>query len=283
MEPRSVLVLVAAGLLSGCGSQASAPAEEPALEPPPPIEAIDEPAPTRSDADFELYLAIPHECEKNPNECTKGESGCFRVSNRPGEEESWSGECTPEEIERIEELVRAEAKAHEPARDSEPRVVARLQLDGLESVDLIAWRTQEGKLCFLAELDPDLGTSGPIGPCEPQAGCPEICLAELDNVGLTYAGTVSPKADEILFLLDDQRTRRFPLAGPLVPGFDQRIFMVHLGEKRLRRIELFREGERVAEYVRPDEIRVEDCSRQFDENDAGFQTCEKEGEPSGSE
>jgi hypothetical protein len=275
MRQRGLLLLLAAIVLSGCGSQTSAPAEEAGLEPAPPIEAVDEPAPKQWEPGFELVMPIPPECERKPDQCTEGESGCFYASNRPGAEESWSGECTPEEIKRIQELVRSEAQAHEPAPDSERRVVARLQLAGLERVDLIAWRTQAGKLCYTAELHPKLASEGPLGPCQPRPGCPEICLAEFDNIGLTYAGTVSPRADEIRFVLDGGETRRFPLVGPLVPGFEWRIFMVHLGGSRTaRRIELFREGDRVPGHVRPaTDIRVKDCSKQFDENDAGFQTC----------
>ena len=282
MRQRGLLLLFAAIVLSGCGSEVSKPAEEAGLEPAPLIQTVDEPAPDSSVTGFQLDMSIPPECEENPGACTE-ESGCFRASNREGEDETWSGKCTPEEIKRIEEAVRPVAESYEPASDSEPRVIARLPLTGLERADLTVWRTKADKLCFFAEVRPTLERIGPMGPCEPSGSppCPEICLAMLDSVGLAFVGIVNPRADEISFVLDAGELRRFPLVGPLVAGFDQRIFMAHLGRKSLRRIELFREGERIAQYVRPaEDIRLEDCERRFDFEDAGFQTCvDGTGEP----
>lgn len=286
MRQWGLLMLFAAIVLSGCGSEVSKPAEETGLEPAPPIQTVDEPAPDSSVTGLQLDMSIPPECEENSAACIEGESGCFRASNREGEDETWSGKCTPEDIKRFEEIARAEAKRYEPATDSEPRVIARLPLTGLESAGLTVWRTKGDKLCFFADVRPTLERFGPMGPCEPSGSppCPEICLAMLESVGLTFVGTVSPKADEISFVLDAGEHRRFPLVGPLVAGFDQRIFMAHLGRTSLRRIELFREGERIAQYVRPaEDIRLEDCERRFDFEDAGFQTCVEEGEVEPSE
>lgn len=279
-------------LFAGCGSTAGAPREtsEPPLEAPPPIQAVDEPAPDAWGTWFQLDFRLPPECADDEEACTEGQSACFWLSNREGEERSWSGECTAEDIKRLEEQFDAQMAAYEPASDSQPRIFARLPVEDRSHIDLITWRTKANKICILAEGPEPESLSGPNGECEPYGpkACPRLCLEPIHGDRLIFFGAVAAEADSIAIELRNGDVLRYPLVGPLVPGVEYRAFMADLGARSYRRIELLRGDRVVAEQSRArEELRWEDCVKKIgedvtNETDSALEACIKEGaeEPS---
>ncbi len=254
-------MLVAVALLAtACGSAETQPAE-PAdqLAPAPPIEAIDEPA-------HSFFFEEP--------DADEGAVGrqliCFRVD---GEDEDCK--LTPAELAEAERSEREFREATEPADDSKPRGIARLPVESGRSpatATLIAWRTRSGKLCTLIDVADEGGGGGggPTGPCAPGTRkCGDICLersGEGDGADLVYllAGTVWSGADELRIEFIDGNATRYPLVGPIVPEFPKaRVFMLDLGPRLYRRLELLEDGKRLDEVeVSQSEIDTELCFRE---------------------
>ena len=267
---RVLLWLVAAICLSGCGE---VPAEEGAapqraadetLQAPPPIEAIDEPAPG---------WPPPAPWEREKREWTEY-TVCW---NERGETE-----CKPKQIEELREQQLRSIERTRPAPDSEPRKVARLQA-GDVTVNLIAWKTRAGELCTAVESwTGGTGSGGPSGPCLVAPGCPELCLRQWgsDDVWLV-AGTVSSHADRLRIVWRDGAASEYPLTGPLVPGFpNDRVYLLGGKMTFFRELELLAGDEVIARAEVPaEELRMRDCLERAasppDEGAAG--ECVEEG------
>jgi len=123
------------------------------------------------------------------------------------------------------------AQAIRPAKDSEPRKIARLRLTARgpkSQAFLIAWRNRADKLCLADSVVTEGrgGGGGPFGPCVP-AGygrCDAICLSLKGTGGeqkwlYTIVGVVASKADALRITFDDGEVITYELAGPVVAGF----------------------------------------------------------------
>lgn len=182
--------------------------------------------------------------------------------------------------QRYEEAIR-------PAAGSVPRVIARLPLRGGGS-DLLftAWKSSSGELCWETdESGPEGGGGGgPSGPCAQQAAdeaypeltvglrenippCDVICLgSDGGNSGDgadTYllSGTVPVDAEAIRVTVDGGTTATYPLLGPRVLDTERSVFMLDLGARDWRKLELIRGGAIVATAEMPKlTAAYEDCS-----------------------
>lgn len=167
--------------------------------------------------------------------------------------------CEPSPEGPIGEL----AQAIRPAKDSEPRKIARLRLTARgpkSEAFLIAWRNRADKLC-LADLvgEDGSGGGGPFGPCLPEGfgRCDAICLT-LKGSGQkpgverrlrTIIGVVASKADALRITFDDGEVITYELAGPVVAGFPEyRVFMLDLGRRKPARLELLAKEKVIATW-----------------------------------
>jgi hypothetical protein len=241
---RALILVCSALALSACGSTRSAqPADsgEKAILPSPPIEAIDEPAPSvwpvdASDAAMTTTWTL-----------------CFQ------EEAATDQDCepTPERLGRGEGELEGTTV---PLKSSEASAIARLRLQhrGANArLRLIAWKSKSGKLCLARDETDENGGSGagPFGPCVPAERCGAICLAfSPENSGLnTIAGVVSAKGDSLRITFDGGRVATYGLDGPLVRGFPgYRIFMLDLGRGLDTRLALFAGEQLIAPEKRID-------------------------------
>jgi hypothetical protein len=270
MRWRGLLFLCLALIAAGCGSTTNESAETPAdsgLLPAPPIEEVDEPAPDDVQLTV-LDITEPPECEKDPTACTEGESVCFELGvDEQGKSWSRDRECTAADLDRLRNRTREEV---EPAPDAPARIVARLHLSGVRSLELIRWRTRRNDLCFVSRLQPGGEYFGPMGPCSGDTpSCPAICIGQAwrpvaqPEDALLY-GVVSARAEEIEVALDAGEKRRYPLDGPVVGDSDERVFMVDVGNRTYTNIETFAGGESLARYARPrNEWAYEHCMRRL--------------------
>jgi hypothetical protein len=257
---RAFIVLSAVLALSACGSKnGSQPAgEQEPTAAAPAIEAIDEPA---------SVLEMP------PADAVS--SSTYLCVGRSGDEGKTTPEdCkpTPDEAEKFRRKEEEFEQAVKPAKGTEPRSIARLQLPvrGPNArVRLVAWRTQSDKLCILTEEEDESGGSsdGPSGPCVPESRCNKICLGLLGSGSgsasrYLLSGVVASEADTLRMTLDDGRVVDYGLTGPIVPGFHEyRVFMLDLGRDLDQRLELRRDDRTIAEEKRsPLEIRMMRCS-----------------------
>jgi hypothetical protein len=264
---RALILFCGVLALSACGSARSVqPADNAQVAPlpPPPIEAIDQPADawwldeSGDGATAGTYICAQEEAKTNTDK------GC-----------NPSPEMKEEMRRNAEEIKRATI----PAKDSEPRAIARLRLEQRgpnARMRLIAWKSQSGELC-LADDETDEeggGGSGPFGPCVPGGHCGDICLTfSASSTGTewlsTTAGVFPARADLLRITFDGGRVASYKLDGPLVPGFrEYRAFMLDFGRGIETRLELF-EGEKlVAEEKRSDaEIMLMRCSQKYPVDD----------------
>jgi hypothetical protein len=250
---RALILVCSALALSACGSTKSAqPADggQEATLPSPPIEAIDEPAPSvwpvdASDAAMTTTWTICYQDEATDHDCSP----------------------TPEHEELLRR-IEGKKRTRSPLTSSEASVIARLRLQqrGANArLRLIAWKSKFGKLCLAHdETDQNGGSgAGPFGPCVPGKRCGAICLAfSPGESGLnTIAGVVSAKGDSIRITFDGGRVATYRLDGPLVRGFPAyRIFMLDLGRGFDTRLALFAGETLIAQEKRIDaELRPDRC------------------------
>lgn len=266
--PVSVALLASLLTLTACG-MAEGERAQPAgfLEPAPAIESIDEPAPDWPPAEREeqgasSFVALDQETET-------------RLLCRGAEPD----ECKPtsEELAAFRQKVQEQYEGMRPADGAKPRAIARLMSDDertRSTARFIAWRAASDELCMQVELgDPGeshSGAFGPFGPCVPWWPCSQICLDRISNtvgngVISVLGGTVPAEGDELRVVFLDGTTSRYPLSGPLVPGFDDaRVFMLDLGDRLHQRLELLEDGKvRASLDVPRREIESQLCFRRF--------------------
>jgi hypothetical protein len=205
-----------------------------------------------------------------------------------------------------------------PAEGSEARVVAELPLQDGSVAELVSWQARSGRTCTLARIAPEQTeghTAERVGECVRFMPCTELCLTVLttDERDAVLAGTVPQSADLLRLIGPEGRERDYELDGPVIEGSDLRVFIADLADEDWWTAELRRDGEVLAtddtlgshlrglrcasEFV--DEVYkcyatppfvphpppADDndapeaaCERQFDEAEAGFQTCADEGD-----
>jgi len=143
-------------------------------------------------------------------------------------------------------------------------------------------------LCWEADqASPDgSGGAGPSGPCVEQAQaaypepvsssmpssrpCAAICLSSDsetrdDGTDVYFlAGTVEPNAEAIRVTVAGGATATYPLNGPTVLDTGRRIFMLELGTRDWRKLELIRGGAVAATSTMPAYVAAfEDCVAQI--------------------
>jgi len=272
MRSPAWFALLAAGLLlTGC-SLWNEEGGEPAgsLQPAPPVRSMNEivpPPPEDVDADVLVF-----------DQNSVLERAC------PGVEPA---QCKPskERYEAVQRRLRQEHEAMDPAGGTEQRVIATLPLSRGGDAALIAWRARNGRLCVKVEIRyPDstgIGIGGGWGPfdsCEPRSTCGQVCLARATEIPKTtgvLTGTVSSSGDELRVTFLDGERRRYPLRGPVVPGFpESRVFMLDLGPRLYERLELFADGKVSASVDTPrEEIEVQLCFRRFRVSTPELRSC----------
>jgi hypothetical protein len=265
---RALILFCSVLALSACGSARSVqPADNAQVAPlpPPHIEAIDEPADTWwMDGPGDGATGSTYICAQEEDSKTTTDKGC---------------NPTPEMKEELRRQAEGTERATTPAKDFEPRAIARLRLDqrGRNArLRLIAWKSQPGELCLADDETDDEGggRGGPFGPCVPGGHCGAICLP-LSGSGTgtewlsTTAGVVPATADLLRITFDGGRVSSYKLDGPLVPGFPEyRVFMLDLGRGIETRLELFEGDKVIAEEKRSDaEIRRMRCWQTYPVDD----------------
>jgi hypothetical protein len=251
--------------LSACG-MAEEERSQPAgtLEPAPPIEAIDEPAPhwppvaPDEEGWSTGYLAIMSQETQNELLCPEDPDEC-----KP----------TAEQVAALHKKAEQQYEDMRPAEGTKPRAIARLASTE-RPTRLIAWRTVNGELCMQVEVGnaETSGTYGPFGPCAPFEPCDRMCLNRMsmavgdgqDIVSL-LGGSVAANGDELRVVFEGGTSARYPLTGPLVPGFDDtRVFLLDLGERLYQRLELLDDDEVIASTDIPRrEIEAQKCFQRF--------------------
>jgi hypothetical protein len=264
---RALILLCSVLALSACGSARSV---KPAAKihvaplPGPPIEAINEPADT-------WWMDEPGD----------GATGSTYLCGQKDSKTTETNGCNPtpdmkEEMRRVAEEIK---QATGPAKDSEPRAIARLRLEhrGPHSrMRLIAWKSQSGELCLADDETEEYGggRGGPFGPCMPRGRCGDICLT-LSGSGIgtewlnTTVGVVPARANQLRITFDGGREATYELDGPVVPGFPAyRVFMLDLGRGIETRLELFEGDNVIAEEERSHaEIVGMRCSQKYPVDD----------------
>jgi hypothetical protein len=186
---------------------------------------------------------------------------------------------SPEMKEELRRQAEESERATTPAKDSEPRAIARLRLEHRaphSRMRLIAWKNQSGELCLADdEIDDEGGGGGgPFGPCTPHGRCGDICLTlSGSSTGTewlnTTVGVVPARADQLRITFDGGREAIYELDGPVVPGFPAyRVFMVDLGRGIETRLELVEGDKVIAEEKRSHaEIVGMRCSQKYPVDD----------------
>lgn len=257
-----LLALLSCLVTCSCGAASTQQAgSKSSAVPAPPIEAIDEPAAD----DVEFLWSSPSEVAVTTH--------FFCLDGEPSEtDDDEPCEPSPEQIEKLRRLGEEIEQAIRPARDSEPRKIARLRLAARgprSQAFLIAWRNRADKLC-LADSDENEeggGSGGAFGPCEPEGRCGAICLIGSGTGSgqeslYSTSGVVASKADALRITFDDGHAVTYALTGPLVPGYrEYRVFMLDLGRGIETHLELLQEGRVIAEEKRSRaEVRGRRCS-----------------------
>jgi hypothetical protein len=270
---RAALAVTAVLLLAGCGGNvdervtaASGPIQ--ATEPPPPIVAIDEPAP-------EMVEWFLHEwgpaSDDDPNSVR--ESCDIILGDSQDDEDADEDGCappTPEEREQIARITEQWRTAVEPAPDSPARSVARLELTTGGRAVFVAWRNRAGELCITTQIEDSDGSSGgggPRGPCVPwERDCEAICVwAEGGGPGeetqrYVLTGLVPSTGELLRVTLAGGAVRTFPLTGPMIRDSERRVVMIELGPRNWRRVELVRDGDVAATAEMPPlQVASEEC------------------------
>jgi hypothetical protein len=300
--------LLLAAVLAGCGSVAGSSAEGS------PIRAVDRPAPGAHKLEAQVQIEVSLAPESDPCEEPTAEDFVWCEEQREVERIIKAQE-EQRRAQHEEEIS--------PVEGSEPRVVAELPVRSGTVAELIAWQARNGKTCTLARVTPEqtegFGAMR-VGACVRFMPCTELCLTVLttDDRDGVLAGTVPQHADVLRLIGPEGKERDYELDGPVIDGSDLRVFIADLGDEdwwtaELRRgDEVLGTDERVGSHlrglrcanestekvydcystppllpepaptVRGDEPELS-CERQFDDTEAGFQTCEDEGEPDDSE
>jgi hypothetical protein len=88
-------------------------------------------------------------------------------------------------------------------------------------------------------------------PCDPI--CVDPSSTGYESGALWYlGGVVSSRADEIRVGFAGRRAVRYPLTGPLVPGFPRyRVLLVDTGRRAASRLTLLRRGRAIASKLEP--------------------------------
>ena len=170
---RALILFCIVLALSACGSARSVqPVDNAQIAPlpPPPIEAIDEPA--------DIWWM---------DEPGDGDTASIYLCGQEDSKTTTDSGCNPtpelkEELRRHSEEIK---RATTPAKDSEARAIAQLRLEerGRNArMRLIAWNSQFGSSAWptTRQIEEGGGGGGPFGPCEPGGHCREICLDILE-------------------------------------------------------------------------------------------------------
>jgi hypothetical protein len=162
--------------------------------------------------------------------------------------------CTPAQAAKLDAQGKANRAALRWGPFSPPRVVAELPLRaGAGRAQLVAWRTSSNRLCF--ELAEPHAASGAFGPSA--GACGAICRASNgsgpNTRSFTYVlgGSVSSRATALRVVDAGGRVATYPLRIRLVLGPSSRIFMLELGTRDWRRIELLRGTAVIATKSKP--------------------------------
>jgi hypothetical protein len=285
---RWLLLGAAALLLAGCGGGVSAqgPGSDgsPVLPdaPAPPIAAADGPAP-----DWLARLLHP-QAESAAGVDSQGTfQFCFGVdaadsNGHTSSTSDCSGKPTAEQLGQLEAQRKAWLEAVAPEAGAPPRVVATLPLAGGGTASFAAWTAVGGDPCWTTEIEVGGGGGGggPDGPCAHAASpdsrlalppCDALCLSSSgggsseENEVYVLAGTVPADADALRVMLAGGAVTTYPLSGPLFPGFPQRrIFLLELGDRDWRTLELVRDGAVVRSVEMPKfQAASEDCRAQL--------------------
>lgn len=290
------LLILFTALFTGCGAVSDDPGDgaRPGLEPAPPIRAVDRAAPeafTEWKSPMYGVVATTSECiAPVGEELDEDESdlGCktWEVGGK-----TWENPCSldpptdqsktecVEQLEQMEE-IRAEAdrwiERMAPAPGTEPRIVAELDLPGAMGAELVTWRTENGKLCMLARIQPNGQeglAAGLEGECVQYVPCERVCLTLVQTTGreIVLAGSVAEAADALRLSDGSGLQATYPLVGPVIDSSTQRVFMLALGPEDWRRLELLRGDEIYAVDVDfPDHLRGLRCEA---ESVREFQDC----------
>lgn len=233
------------------------------LRPAPPIETIDEPASSR-------FFFPPEFFEDGKP--VKAQV-CRFVAERSGNPDSESENCepTPEQLLAFRRANWEDRPELVPSDPSDLRSIARLPLHerGLKDLAILTiWRSTAGKLCIDTDVVDAEGLQGgrAFGPCLIGSRCTRVCLDrsghyDYETPPWLLSGVVSAEAETLRIVFADGRAARYPLTGPTVPGFpDRRVFMVDLGNRSHRRVELLIAGRAVAHRDEwPRQIAIDDC------------------------
>jgi hypothetical protein len=282
---RTALAVGAVLLLVGCGGNVD---ERPAAtgppivatEPPPPITAIDEPAPELVEWSLNAMFSEPI-TDDDKNENTKAADitvDCATSTSIGGstedESEETTADCPPpltaEQSEELRQMQKTWRAALSPAPGTHPRSIAELPLTTGGRAVFVTWRNSAGELCTETETETDGGGGGgsPSGPCL-SAGfgleCGQMCVASSGSggaEGLQYllTGLVPAGGEAARVKLAGGAIRTFPLTGPVIPGSGFRALMIELGRRDWRSLELIENG-RVTERTEMPaaQAAMEDC------------------------
>jgi hypothetical protein len=264
---------------SACGAAQSpraAPVDH--LQPAPPIEAIDEPAADR--------FFFPPEFSKGGEPVEK--EVCLFIAERMGDPEAAPVDCnpSPEEIDAFRRLLWEDGAELMPTEPAAMRSIARLPLEERGPKDralLAAWRTAAGKLCFATDVEDEEGLNGnrAVGPCLAGARCRDLCLERSGHYDYgdppwLLSGIVNAAAEQLRIVLADGESLIYPLTGPVVPNFPtRRVFMLDLGNRSHRRLELLEGGKVIAhEDVLQSQVEGDRCVLQYGpEHEREFAAC----------
>jgi hypothetical protein len=266
-------------LVSACGA-AQSPRAAPAaqLQPAPPIEAIDEPAADR--------FFFPPEFSTGGEPVEK--EVCLFIAERTGNPDEAPEGCdpSPEEIDAFRRLFWEDRAELMPTHPAAMRSIARLPLKERGPKDraiLAVWRTAAGKLCLATDVEDEEGLNGngAVGPCLAGSRCSDLCLERSGHYDpgdppWLLSGIVNATADQLRIVLADGDTLTYPLTGPVVAHFPtRRVFMLDLGHRSHRRIELLQGGKVIAhEDVRQSQVEGDRCMLQHgSEQDREFAAC----------
>lgn len=257
-------------------SPRAAPSDQ--LEPAPPIEAIDQPAADR--------FFFPPEFSTGGEPVEK--EICLFIAERTGNADEAPEGCdpSPEEIDAFRRLFWEDRPELMPTDPAAMRSIARLALEKRGPKDralLAVWRTAAGKLCLATDVEDEEGLNGngAVGPCLAGSRCADLCLErsfhyDYGDPPWLLSGIVNAAADQLRIVLADGDSLIYPLTGPVVPHFPtRRVFMLDLGNRSHRRLELLQGGKVVAhEDVLASEVETDLCVLKYGSaHERAFAAC----------